>query len=590
MNDTGRPVATPLYASPGGAVQPLRVVLVGPSRVPGWLQALDKLLEGNDWIELTMMTAPDAVLPRVSAVAMDLRGFVAIEHALLGENRSLVPVPMSSTPDQAGAGHAVDAQLPERIDALHPDLVILAGTQPWASSLARRLTCSCWHLDADLLDRRHAGLSLLGPMLRRETATRMALMLQDHTGALIELAASWGKTRATSFLKQREDAFRKLPALLLRALHRLAAGGVRGNRRSLATLRLQPEPPVGRAAGLRALLSVVRASPRWLTGWFRNSRVGWTLVLRLGGAPLDPDKPVIGSHALLKAPKGWWGDPFVVVAQARRLLFVEEMADPRLKKANIACVELTSGGARRLGIALDEPGHLSFPQVFEWKQQWYMTVESGYDRRVSLYRASAFPMEWVRIRDLVTGRVCVDPTLHHLDGHWYLFANVAENDRNTCDELFLFVADDLEGPFLPHPASPIVCDVRRARMAGQLFHHNGRLIRPAQDCGPGYGNAVVFHEVLELGPTSYRERPLGRLAPRLTRNVDGCHTYNADGGIEVLDVLGRPPSRTAYVEVLDVPRSEGAQGRALSQARRAPVIPADLPTASGPAHPGPPTR
>ncbi|HEY1141163.1 MAG TPA: hypothetical protein VGE88_13280, partial [Lysobacter sp.] len=188
--------------------------------------------------------------------------------------------------------------------------------------------------------------------------------------------------------------------------------------------------------------------------------------------------------------------------------------------------------------------------------QWYLTAETSYDRRVSLYRAEDFPLRWTRVVDLVEGRVCVDPTLLHHEGRWYLFANVAENGNSTSDELFLFVADDLHGPFAPHPASPIVCDVRRARMAGRLFRHNGRLIRPAQDCGPGYGNAVVFNEVLELSPTVYRERQLSRLAPFLKRRVAGCHTYNADGGVEVLDVLGRQPGSAARLQVFE---GEGAE-------------------------------
>jgi hypothetical protein len=271
------------------------------------------------------------------------------------------------------------------------------------------------------------------------------------------------------------------------------------------------------------------------------------------------------------------------------LLYVEEMADPKLKNANIACVELTMGGARRLGIALDEPGHLSFPQVFAWDGEWYMTVESGDDRRASLYRATSFPMEWTRVSDLVTGRVCVDPSLHYHDGHWYLFANVAENDNNTCDELFLFVADNLAGPFVPHPASPVVCDVRRARMAGQLFRRNGRLIRPAQDCGPGYGNAVVFHEVLELSPTRYREQVLGRLEPRLPQRVEGCHTYNAGGGIEVLDVLGRVPNRSAYVEMI-ADAGADAQGRAAPPHQRGTAIRVNLSSTRDPVQPGSPPR
>lgn len=545
MNAPAATPVSPLYARPEGMERALRVVLVAPQKVPGWLVAFQRLAERYDWIDLVTLAPQTGATPQVSGVASDVRAFVAFEHALLGGNASLAPV---------AAAHAQDvteSDLPARVRALAPDLVVLLGPQAWAASLAVEATWGCWHVDPAMVDARYAGLSLLAPMVRGESATQMALMLQPDGRAPIDLATSWGKTRATSFLKQREDAFRKLPAMLLRALHRLASGYVPVARHTVASLQLGAQPAAGRLAGVRALASVVRASPSWLMGWWRNGRVGWTLVLRLGGTSLDPEAPHIGTHALLKAPRGWWGDPFVIATEGRRLIFVEEMGDPRSHRANIACVELVSGGARRLGTVLDEVGHLSFPQVFEWDGHWYMTVESGYDKRVSLYRATDFPMQWVRVKDLLTGWVCVDPTLHYHEGHWYLFANIAENRNNTCDELFLFVADRLEGPYRPHPASPVVCDVRRARMAGRLFQHRGRLIRPAQDCGPGYGNAVMFNEVTSLGPTVYCERPLSRLAPFLTRHVDGCHTYNADGGVEVLDVLGRPPSGIAYLQVLD---------------------------------------
>ncbi|MFC5568919.1 hypothetical protein ACFPN1_02430 [Lysobacter yangpyeongensis] len=576
------PSATSLYATPDGLQRPLRVVLVTPPQVPGWVHAFHALASGCDWLEPVVVTTDDAVLPQVVKVPLGLRAFIAFEHAVLGVNRSLARVPML----QAAATPA-DAVLPlhERVAAAHPDLVILFGPEAWAESLARLAPLGCWHASGSLLDRRHAGLSLVDPMVRGETATQIALMLQAGEGAPLDLAASWGRTRATSFLKQREDAFRKLPGLLVRGLHRLAGGYLRPSSHAVATLQLPPMSSTG-AIALRTLWSTVRSSPRWLTGWFRNVRVGWTLVLRLGGLPLDPESPAIGSHALLKAPKGWWGDPFVVAANGRKFVFVEEMADPRSRKANIACVELVAGGAQRLGVAIDEPGHLSFPQVFEWQGTWYMTLESGYDRRVSLYQATDFPMGWSRIADLVTGRVAVDPVLHHHEGRWYLFANVAENHNNTCDELFLFVADRLEGPYLPHPASPIVCDVRRARMAGRLFRRGGRLVRPGQDCAPGYGNAVVFNEVMELSPTAYRERALSRLAPRLARMVDGCHTYNADGGIEVLDILGRPPNGTAFLQVFDAPALPPPSNVTFSDrfgmARNAPGV-----TSHGAAHTGP---
>lgn len=541
--------ASPLYPHPDGLSRPLRVAVVAPEQVPGWITAFLELARQAEWLELLVVPAADASLPRVQGVPLDLRGFLAFEHAMLGPHGSLDPRPLP-----AGA-QAVGETLAARVNGTLPDVAILVGTSVWATQLAAQLRCGAWHVDASLTDPIHAGLSLLVPMVQGDLATQVALMLKGPDQVAVDLATSWGRTRSASFLLQREDAFRKIPGLLLRGLHRLAGGYV-PMESGFATLQLQTPPAPGRLQGVRALLSILLASRRWITGWRRNGRIGWTVLLRLGGSPMDPEAPVIGSHVTLRAPVGWWGDPFITVSNGRKLLFVEEMLEPKRWNANIACVELVAGGARRLGIALDEPGHLSFPQVFEWEGAWYLTVESGSDRRVSLYRATDFPLGWTRVRDLLTGWTCVDPSLHHHDGHWYLFANIAENRNNTCDELFLFVADSLEGPFVPHPASPIVCDVRRARMAGRLFRHQGRLIRPAQDCGPGYGNAVVFHEVLELSPTTYRERQLSRLAPRLPREMDGCHTYNADAGIEVLDVLGRMPKKAKHLQVLDDSRDD----------------------------------
>jgi len=591
MSHEDAPPATPLYATPAGLEKPLRVVLVASRQVPGWVRAFIELAVGNDWIDLVVVTAPEAALPTVPDVSIDLRAFLACERAVLGHSdASLAPETMTS--DLAGvmADQGAPAPLHVRVSALRPDLVLLLGPQAWASALAEQAPWGCWHVDASLTDPRYAGLSLLAPMMRGETATQVELVLQGPTKAPIALAGSWGRTRAASFLTQRNDAFRKLPPLLLRALHRVAAGDVPAPRRSVATLQLQSlQSPLARAAGLRALVSTLGGTARSLIGRFRNRNGRWMLALRDGGAMLDPEAPEIGSHAILKAPRGWWADPCVIAADGRRLVFVEEMADPKSNKGTIACVELIDGGARRLGIALDEPGHLSFPQPFLWQGQWYLTVESSYARRVSLYRATDFPLQWVRDRDLITGRVCVDPTLHHHEGHWYLFANVAESGNSTCDDLFLFVADSLEGPFRPHPATPIVGDVRRARLAGRLFHHHGRLIRPAQDCAPRYGAAVVFNEVLELGPTVYRERALARLAPDRARTLDGCHTYSTDADVEVLDVRGRPPADAVCLRVSGDGASGAPAGRMQLPRTLDAVIAAHLPN-RGATHPGAPPR
>lgn len=548
---------TSIHATPAGAHVPLRVVLVAPEQAPGWIRSFQRLARENEWIDLSVVVVPGAELPLVRGVGADLRAFLACERVARRHpavSLAMEPLLRDSTAvavDAVAGEQIAPVSLQARVSAMAPHLVLLLGPEKWASTLAAQTPWGCWHVDSSLTDPRHAGLSLMAPMLQGQAVTRTQLVLQGRNREPLALAGSWGRTRAASFLMQRDYAFRKVPALLLRALRRVAAGNLNATRRDAATLQLQaPQKALGPAAGTRALARILTSATRSLVAKARKRNDQWMVTLRQGGALLDPDAPATGSNAILKPPRGWWADPCVVAAEGRKLVFVEEVADPETNKGTIACVELVGGAARRLGLALEEPGHLSFPQAFRWEGRWYMTVESSYARRISLYRATSFPLEWVRIRDLVTGRRCVDPTLHHYEGYWYLFASVSEVDDCDYDELFLFVADTLEGPFRPHPASPVVEDVRRARLAGRLFQDGGRLIRPAQECAPRYGRAVVFNEVLELSPTVYRERMLSRLAADWSVSLDGCHTYSVAGSTELLDVRGQPPRGAAFLPMI----------------------------------------
>src|SRR5205823_5942327 len=103
------------------------------------------------------------------------------------------------------------------------------------------------------------------------------------------------------------------------------------------------------------------------------------------------------------------------------------------------------------------------------------------------------------------------------------------------DELSLFMADALDGPWRAHPANPIVSDVRSARPAGRIFVRGGSLIRPAQDSAGGYGRAVILNRVDTLTEWAYQETPIARIGTDWLRGNRGTHTYNFDSRYEVVD-------------------------------------------------------
>jgi hypothetical protein len=81
----------------------------------------------------------------------------------------------------------------------------------------------------------------------------------------------------------------------------------------------------------------------------------------------------------------------------------------------------------------------------------------------------------------------------------------------------------------------LISDVRRARPAGQLFFHEGHLIRPSQDCSRRYGAAVSLNCVDVLSATDYRETPIGYISAEWHAGNLGTHTLNQNERFQVVD-------------------------------------------------------
>ncbi len=134
-----------------------------------------------------------------------------------------------------------------------------------------------------------------------------------------------------------------------------------------------------------------------------------------------------------------------------------------------------------------------------------MIPESHQDRSVRLYEATAFPHEWALSARLLTGQSFADTSvLRHAD-RWWLFTATSPGDRH--DTLRLYSAEELGGPWLEHPRSPIVSgNPHTARPAGRVIAAGDKLFRFTQDCYPVYGLEVRAFEITELTTTAYREQ------------------------------------------------------------------------------------
>jgi hypothetical protein len=153
-------------------------------------------------------------------------------------------------------------------------------------------------------------------------------------------------------------------------------------------------------------------------------------------------------------------------------------------------------------IVLKEAYHLSYPHITEWRDEFYMVPEALLSNGIQLYKATSFPTEWTFLATLLEGEYA-DPSIFYFDGRWWMFACSTPYQHDT---LRLYFADDLTGPWIEHPLSPVVTsDSRIARPGGRVLVMKDRIIRFAQDCYSLYGSLVRAFVISELTTASYRE-------------------------------------------------------------------------------------
>ena len=247
--------------------------------------------------------------------------------------------------------------------------------------------------------------------------------------------------------------------------------------------------------------------------------------------PAEPAKnPVMTSKLIADIPVSTVADPFICRVDGVWYLYFEIMN--RLSRHGEIAFATSQDGFdwRYQRVVLREPFHLSYPQVFPWRNDFYMIPETGRAKAIRLYRATRFPDRWSHVATLLEGGRFVDSTVFHFEDRWWMFTEAGPGP--TSPVLRLFYASDLRGPWTEHPASPLLQgDTRIVRPAGRVILFDGRPVRFTQPVFPVYGTEVRAFEILELTASSYREQQIGAdpmLGPgRESWNSGGMHHVDA---------------------------------------------------------------
>jgi len=237
--------------------------------------------------------------------------------------------------------------------------------------------------------------------------------------------------------------------------------------------------------------------------------------------------------------KRFYADPFVFEWQDRLYLFVEEYPYA-LGRGIISVAECRPDGSMEVPRAvLEEPHHLSYPQVFAHDGEVYMIPESSSGNELVLYRAEHFPHDWVREAVLVEGKRLNDMTLLVRDDRFWLFGTEQRGAGSASDTMVVYVAKALAGPWSPHPMNPILIDRRAARPGGPFIEtSDGRTLLPLQDGTDVYGGGLGIAELLTLSDDDVQFGPVHPVTPGTAWARKGIHTLSRVGRLEVVDSCG----------------------------------------------------
>jgi hypothetical protein len=311
--------------------------------------------------------------------------------------------------------------------------------------------------------------------------------------------------------------------------------------------------------GVSLLCGVVCIAGGFIVGVYTERRIGtplwqredvWSIGIYTGDSPIELASPAQLRNPVLSAKHVNGGikarfvaDPFLVRNGTGWDMFLEVL-DAEDHRGKIGHASSSDGFKWTYnGIVLREPWHLSYPYVFKWEGHDYMVPACPSTGALRLYRARSFPADWEFLGPILTGRYA-DPSFFRHDDRWWLFAS----DSGKDDTLRLFMSNELQGPWVEHPKSPVIRQNKSAaRAAGRVINWNGRLIRYTQDCKPAYGSAVRAFEITELTETSYQEVLLNTVveASGTGWNAHGMHQVDAqqlpDGSwIAAVDGCRRP--------------------------------------------------
>jgi hypothetical protein len=256
----------------------------------------------------------------------------------------------------------------------------------------------------------------------------------------------------------------------------------------------------------------------------------WSIAFRKRPTGLPSDLPFEAFTAITAPPGECYADPFIYETRGRTFLFFEHFDQRDYFSGHILCTEIRGNRFETPVLALRQPFHLSYPQVFSVNGTIYMLPETRQCGKVLVYRARKFPGDWeiahvVRSDiEAVDATICIQPSA--------LFILAWTYSPNSSPRLIGLRANSLLGEWTDWHLNG---DFLACRPAGSFFHHGENLYRPVQRDKRTYGDWLGVSKVDRLSADHFSERLFGEIRFQGGPSNSSLHTYNRSSNYEAVD-------------------------------------------------------
>lgn len=226
-----------------------------------------------------------------------------------------------------------------------------------------------------------------------------------------------------------------------------------------------------------------------------------------------------------------FADPFVLDVTDDSIYLLVEAMTSNNHKGVIAklTIEKKTMTIADVHVILEEPWHLSFPNIIRKDGRIFVYPESANGKHLYLYelKNNNHGKEYLERVDILCDDVIWDTDINNLFNQNLLFT--AHQDNYNLD---IYQWDNSAKHY--KYSTSLHSSRQNMRLAGALFPLNGKVYIPTQVSGYTYGQAVEIKEIKYDG--SWKVQILRKINPPKGLFIDGMHTFNSYKGVTVVDI------------------------------------------------------